>query len=154
MTADTTPLTAATAERRDATPYAGFGAALEAWLRRANRSQKELAHALRVDPSTVTRWTQGQKRPDARSLVRLLATCHGWFRGVWDPLEALDAVACLGYDWSQIAEASARLFQPGGTCRPSRAGGREHNPRRAGSFCPNGRRFTWRAASSGNWPPA
>jgi predicted transcriptional regulator len=44
--------------------YAGFGQALKDWLRRADRSQKELAYALHVDPSTVTNWAKGQKRPD------------------------------------------------------------------------------------------
>mgnify|MGYP001024310781 FL=1 len=139
MTTDTTELTAARAQRRNAAPYAGFGAALQAWLLRADRSQKELAKALAVDPSAVTYWTQGQKRPDGKSLVKLLATFHGWFRADWDPLEALDAIACLGYDWSKIEEASVRHFQPGGMFRPSRAGGRQPDRHRGGSFSPRGR---------------
>lgn len=114
MTTDATELTAARAQRRNASPYAGFGAALQAWLLRADRSQKELAKALAVDPSAVTYWMQGQKRPDGKSLVKLLATFHGWFRADWDPLEVVDAIACLDYDWSKIEEASVRHFQPGG----------------------------------------
>jgi transcriptional regulator with XRE-family HTH domain len=139
MTTDATQLTAALTQRRNASRYAGFGAALQGWLLRAGKSQKELAKALAVDPSAVTHWTQGQKRPDAVSLVKLLATFHGWFRVAWDPLEALDAIACLGYDWSKIEEASVRHFQPGGIFRPSRAGGRQRDRHRGGSFSPRGR---------------
>jgi transcriptional regulator with XRE-family HTH domain len=132
-------LTAASAQRRDASPHTGFGAALQAWLLRANRSQKELAKALAVDPSAVTYWMQGQKRPDGKSLVRLLATFHGWFRADWDPLEALDAIACLGYDWSKIEEACIRHFQPGGIFRPFSAGGRQPDRCRVDSSSPRGR---------------
>jgi len=154
LTTDATELTAALAQRRNASPYAGFGAALQTWLLRADRSQKELAKALAVDPSAVTYWTQGQKRPDAKSLVRLLAAFHGWFRADWDPLEALDAIACLGYDWSKIEEASVRHFQPGGMFRPSRAGGRQPDRRRGGSFSPRAQCFTCGAKSSATWQPA
>jgi len=105
-------------------PSAGFGAALKDWLLRADRSQKELANALRVDPSTVTNWVQGQKRPDGRSLVKLLTTFRGWFGDGWDPLEALDAIACLRYDWWKVQEVSARHFQKGGMLNTSRLGGR------------------------------
>jgi transcriptional regulator with XRE-family HTH domain len=94
-------------------PFVAFGAAMRAWLLRANRSQKELAHALRVDPSTVTTWVRGLKRPDSRSLIKLLATFRGWFHNIRDPPEALDAVACHGYDWARVLEASARYFQEG-----------------------------------------
>lgn len=146
MTTDATQLTAARAQRRKASPYAGFGAALHAWLLRADRSQKELAKALAVDPSAVTYWTQGQKRPDGKSLVKLLATFHGWFRADWDPLEALDAIACLDYDWSKIEEASVRHFQPGGMFRPSRPGGRKPDRRLDNSFCRPGLSSTSRAA--------
>jgi len=139
LTTDATPLTETLAQRRKASPHAGFGAALQAWLLRADRSQKELAKALAVDPSAVTHWMHGQKRPDAKSLVKLLATFHGWFRADWDPLEALDAIACLDYDWSKIEEASVRHFQPGGMFRPSRAGGRQPDRRRGGSFSRRGR---------------
>lgn len=139
MTTDTTELTAARAQRRNASPYAGFGAALQAWLLRADRSQKELAQAQAVDPSAVTHWMHGQKRPDGRSLVKLLATFHGWFRADWDPLEALDAIACLGYDWSKIEEASMRHFQPGGMFRPSRAGGSARGRPSGAAFCHPGR---------------
>jgi transcriptional regulator with XRE-family HTH domain len=96
------------------TPYAGFGEALKDWLLRTDRSQKELAHVLHVDPSTVTNWVQGQKRPDGRSLIKMVATFRGWFGEGWDPLEALDAIACLGHDWSKVQEVSARHFQRGG----------------------------------------
>ena len=139
MTTDTIELTAARAQRRNESPYAGFGAALQAWLLRAGRSQKELAKALTVDPSAVTYWMHGQKRPDAKSLVKLLAAFHRWFRADWDPLEALDAIACLGYDWSKVEEASVRHFQPGGMYRPSRAGGRQPDRRGGGSVSPHGR---------------
>jgi transcriptional regulator with XRE-family HTH domain len=105
-------------------PCAGFGQVLKDWLLRADRSQKELANALRVDPSTVTTWVQGQKRPDGRSLVKLLATFRGWFGDGWDPLEALDAIACLRYDWWKVQEVSARHFQKGGMLNTSRPGGR------------------------------
>lgn len=129
-------------------PYAGFGAALRAWLRRAGRSQKELAGALAVSPSAVAHWMQGQKRPDARSLVKLLATFHGWFRADWDPLEALDAATGLGYSWSKIEEALGRHFQPGGMYRPSGTGGRRPALRHAGSSSPRVRSSTRPAASN------
>ena len=120
------PTTQAAPRPRPLTPtsYTGFGIALKDWLLRADRSQKELANALRVDPSTVTTWVQGQKRPDGRSLVKLLATFRGWFGDGWDPLEALDAIACLRYDWWKVQEVSARHFQKGGMFKPSRPGGR------------------------------
>ena len=101
--------------------------------------QKELANALDVDPSTVTTWVHGQKRPDGQSLVKLLANFKGWFRAGWDPLEALDAIACLGYDWSKIEEASVRHFQPGGIFKPSRTGGRQFDRQAGASCCPRGR---------------
>ena len=113
----------------------GFGAVLTDWLHRADRSQKELAHVLSVNPSTVTYWVQGQKRPDGRSLVRLLATFRGWFCGHWDPLEALDALACLEYDWSKLEEVSGRHFQKGGILNPSRPGGKPPGQRSTGSSC-------------------
>ena len=62
----------------------------------------------------MTTWVQGQKRPDGQSLVKLLVTFKGWFGGGWDPLEALDAIACLGYDWCKVQEVCARHFQKGG----------------------------------------
>jgi transcriptional regulator with XRE-family HTH domain len=139
LTTDAIELTAARAQRRNASPNAGFGAALQAWLLRADRSQKELAKALAVDPSAVTHWMQGQKRPDGRSLVKRLATFHGWFRADWDPLEALDAIACLDYNWSKIEEAFVRHFQPGGIFRPSRAGGRAPGRPNGAAFCRPGR---------------
>ena len=148
MTTDATELTATLAQRRNALPYAGFGAALQAWLLRADRSQKELARALAVDPSAVTYWARGRKRPDAKSLVKLLATFHGWFRAAWDPLEALDAIACLGYDWSKVEEALVRHFQPGGIFRPSRPGGRLPAPHRDNSFFRRGLSSTSHAALS------
>ena len=83
----------------------------------------ELAHFLQVNPSTVTNWVQGQKRPDVQSLVKLLAHFKGWFRAGWNPLDALDAFACLGYDWFTIQEVCARHFQKGGILKLSRPGG-------------------------------
>lgn len=119
------PTTHAAPRTRPPTPtsYAGFGIALKNWLLRADRSQKELANALDVDPSTVTTWVRGQKRPDGQSLVKLLAHFKGWFRAGWDPLEPLDAIACLGYEWFTIQEVCARHFQKGGILKPSRPGG-------------------------------
>ena len=124
MTSQHTTLAATRTRPPTPIPSAGFGAALKDWLLRADRSQKELANALRVDPSTVTNWVQGQKRPDGRSLVKLLTTFRGWFGDGWDPLEALDAIACLGYDWWKVQEVSARHFQKGGMLNTSRPGGR------------------------------
>ena len=124
MTSQHTTLAATRTRPPTPIPSAGFGAALKDWLLRADRSQKELANALRVDPSTVTNWVQGQKRPDGRSLVKLLTTFRGWFGDGWDPLEALDAIACLRYDWWKVQEVSARHFQKGGMFKPSRPGGR------------------------------
>ena len=96
MTSQHTTLAATRTRPPTPTSYAGFGAALKDWLLRVDRSQKELAHVLHVDPSTVTTWVQGQKRPDGQSLVKMLVTFKGWFRGDWDPLEALDAYRVPG----------------------------------------------------------
>ncbi len=145
MSAQPTKLSTA-APRLGPPPYAGFGAALQAWLLRAGRSQKELADLLGVYRSTVTSWTQEHKRPNARSLVRLLAVGHGWFGPDWDPLEALDAVACLGYGWSEVQAASVRHFQQGGMFRPSRPGGRLPARRPTGSSSRRGRSSTRPAA--------
>lgn len=149
MPTQPTQLPAAPAPCHNSPPYAGFGAALRAWLLRADRSQQELATALKVRPSTVSRWAQGQKRPDARLLVKLLAVFRGWFRAAWDPLEVLDAVVCLGYDWSEVQAASVQHFQPGGTLQPSRPGGRPPALRRGGFFCRHGLSSTSHAALSG-----
>ncbi len=119
--------------------YADFGAALKAWLRRAERSQQQLAHALHVHPSTVTTWVLGQKRPDPRSLVKLLAHCRAWLGAHWDPLTALDAIACLGYDWFTVETAATRHFQKGGTYRPSAPGGPRRDRPRGGWPFPRGR---------------
>jgi transcriptional regulator with XRE-family HTH domain len=119
--------------------YAGFGQALKDWLRRADRSQKELAYALHVDPSTVTNWAKGQKRPDERSLIRMLAVFKAWFGGTWNPLEALDAFECLGYHWSVIRGVSERHFEKGGLRKPSRSGGSRLALLNAASSCPRAR---------------
>jgi len=119
-----------------------FGEALKDWLLRADRSQKELAHVLHVDPSTVTTWVHGQKRPDGLSLVKMLVTFKGWLRGDWNPLEALDAIACLGYDWSRLLEVSVRHFQRGAILNTCGPGGRPLGQRSAGSSCRPGPRFT------------
>ena len=114
MTSQPTTLAATRTRPPTPTSYAGFGVALKDWLLRADRSQKELANALHVDPSTVTNWVQGQKRPDGQSLVKLLATFRGWFGDGWDPLEALDAIACLGYDWSRFKKCARGTSRRGG----------------------------------------
>lgn len=119
MTTQPTKLTAAFAQRRNSPPYAGFGAALRSWLLRADQNQQQLAAVLEVSPSAVSHWAQGRKRPDAKSLAKLLATCKGLFGVEWDPLEALDAVACLGYDWSRVQAAFEQYFEKGGRLRPS-----------------------------------
>jgi transcriptional regulator with XRE-family HTH domain len=131
------PTTQAAPRSRPLTPtsYAGFGIALKDWLLRADRSQKELAHFLQVNPSTVTNWVQGQKRPDVHSLVKLLAHFKGWFRAGWNPLEALDAFACLGYDWFTVQEVCARHFQKGGILKPSRPGGSVRGRPSGAAFC-------------------
>ena len=122
MTSQHTSLAATRTRPPAASSYAGFGAALKDWLLRVDRSQKELAHVLHVDPSTVTNWVQGQKRPDSKSLVKILVTFKSWFGGNWDPLEALDAFACLGYDGAKLREMAARDFQMGGISNMPRPG--------------------------------
>ncbi len=148
MPTQPTKLPITSAQRHNSPPYAGFGAALRAWLLRADRSQQELATALKVGPSTVSRWAQGQKRPDARLLVKLLAAFRGWFGEEWNPVEALDAVACLGYDWAKVHAASVQHFQQGGMFKPSRPGGRQLAPRRTGSFFRRGPSSKCPAASN------
>lgn len=117
------------------TVYAAFGGALKSWLLRADRSQQELAHTLQVHPSTVTTWVLGQKRPDLKSLVRLLAHFRGWLRADWHPLEALDAIACLGHDWFSIHEAAERCFQKGGILKPLSGGGKGPGRRHGAASC-------------------
>lgn len=148
MPTQPTKLPIASAPHHNSPPYAGFGAALRAWLLRADRSQQELATALKVRPSTVSRWVQGQKRPDARLLVKLLAAFRGWFGEEWDPLEAQDAIACLGHNWSEVQEASERYFEKGGRLKPSRPGGRLPALRHNGSFSRRGLSSTCPAALS------
>ena len=91
---------------------------------------------------------QGQKRPDARLLVKLLAAFRGWFGEEWNPLEAQDAVACLGHNWSEVLEASERYFEKGGRLKPSRPGGRLPALRHNGSFFRRGPSSTCSAALS------
>ena len=122
MTSQHTSLAATRTRPPTASSYAGFGTALKDWLLRVDRSQKELAHVLHVDPSTVTNWVQGQKRPDSKSLVKMLVTFKSWFGGNWDPLEALDAFACLGYDGAKLRDMAARYFQMGGISNMPRPG--------------------------------
>lgn len=114
---------AATSTRPTTKPaYAGFGTVLKDWLLRTGHGQKELAHALHVDPSTVTNWVHGQKRPDGTSLIKMVATFRSWFGREWTPLEALDAFACLGYDREKLSEVAARHFQLGGLASLPRPG--------------------------------
>ncbi len=103
--------------------YGSFGIALKDWLWRANRSQKELAYALHVDPSTVTNWALGRKRPEGKLLVRMLALFRGWLGDDWPATEALDAISCLGLDWSVIEEIIEQRFEEGGKLRMSQSGG-------------------------------
>ena len=142
LTSQPTTLAAKKTRPPAPTPYAGFGEALKDWLLRVDRSQKELAHVLHVDPSTVTTWVHGQKRPDGLSLVKMLVTFKGWLRGDWNPLEALDAIACLGYDWSRLLEVSVRHFQRGAILNTCGPGGRPLGQRSAGSSSRPGLRFT------------
>lgn len=128
MTSQHKKLAAARTRPSTPTPYAGFGEALKDWLLRTDRTQKELAHVLHVDPSTVTNWSQGQKRPECRLLIKMLATFRGWFGEGWDPLEALDAIACLGYDWPKVQEVSARHFRRGAMLNTCGPGGRPLAP--------------------------
>ena len=124
MTTQHTTRAATASWQATPTSYAGFGAALKDWLLRADRSQKELARAMGVDPSTVSTWTRGQKRPDALSLVRLMASFRGWLGEKWNPIELLDAIACLGYDWSKIQEAAVGGFRPECIRPPFKPGGK------------------------------
>lgn len=119
----TTERTIAAARLATGSPYAGFGQALKNWLVRADRSQKELAHAIQVDPSTITNWIKGHKRPDARSLIRVLAAFRIWLGEDWDPREPLDAFACLGFDWFVVREVLMLHFEKGGLHRLSDDGG-------------------------------
>ena len=101
-------------------PPSGFGGVVQAWLARTtSHNQQGLAAALQVDPSTVTGWVRGHKRPELRALVQLLITFRAWLGDQLDVREALDAVACLGVDWATIQTTAAERFQKGGILRPS-----------------------------------
>jgi hypothetical protein len=52
----------------------------------------------------------------------MLITFKSWFGGNWDPLEALDALACLGYDAAKLREVAVRHFQMGGMSSMPRPG--------------------------------
>lgn len=96
------------------TPYLGFGEALRLWLARADQNQEGLARSLQVNPSTVTSWMHGRKRPDSRSLARLLAVLHAWLRPAWDVAEVLDALAWLGWDWHAMKRFFRRCIPKAG----------------------------------------
>jgi transcriptional regulator with XRE-family HTH domain len=147
LTVSTQKLTAAGSVDAPASA-ASFGEVLREWLARAGHNQKGLAHAVGVHPSTVTGWMRGHKRPDDRSLVKILTTVRGWLgsstllracpepcpersrRGSegtgleWQAAEALDAVACLSWDWWTVREAAESRLRKGGTLNPSWRGGR------------------------------
>ena len=43
------------------------------WIRRyLGLSQEAMARRLKVDPGTLAKWERGKKRPEGRSLIRLL----------------------------------------------------------------------------------
>ena len=95
-------------------PYSGFGSALRTWLVTADRNQEALARAVQVEPSAVTSWMQGRKRPDGRSLVRLLLTFRRWIGGSWSADDALDGISLAGWSWETVLSAANHLLQPGG----------------------------------------
>ena len=108
------------AGRADApVPAAVFEEAIHTWLAHAGRNQKGLAHAVGVNPSTVTGWVKGHKRPDELSLVRTLATLRGWLGSEWRVVDALDTIAGLDWDWWMVREAAESRLLKGGTPKPS-----------------------------------
>ena len=134
------------------TSAAGFAGVLRTWLAHTDHNQKSLALAIGVHPSTVSGWVQGHKRPDLLSLLRTLATLRGWLGPRWPAHEALDAVACLGWDWWAIQAAAGRLLKKGMPRRSWPGGIRPGRPCAASSGRP-GPCSTCRAAVRPAWLP-
>jgi len=128
LTASTQKLPAAA--RAATPPPPVFAAAIHTWLAHAGRNQQGLAQAIGVNPSTVTGWVKGHKRPDELSVVRTLATLRGWLGPAWRVVDALDTIAGLDWDWAQVRAAAERRLQKGGTPKPSCGGGRPPIPHR------------------------
>ncbi len=135
----------------DATPYRAFGEALQDWLGRAGKNQEGLAQAVRVSPSTVTSWVRGRKRPDGKSLVRLLAVLRQgtWLGEDWDAKEALDGILALGIDWYDVACTAEKYLQKGGRASLCSVGGKRPSRDRINVCCLPCPSRTLHAISSG-----
>jgi hypothetical protein len=118
-------------ERPIDAPYWGFGEALEDWLDRAGQNRIGLAHTIGVDPSTVTRWIHGHKRPDGRSLALILALLSQRAEKIkgWHMTEALDGLSLLGVSWIDAHYLAEKYLQKGGLSNSSADGGRTSSPR-------------------------
>ena len=57
---------------------------------------------------------QGRKRPDGRSLVRLLLTFRRWIGSSWSADDALDGISLAGWSWETVLSAANHLLQPDG----------------------------------------
>ena len=122
----------------DKTPYQAFGEALQGWLERASRNQEGLAQAVRVSPSTVTSWVHGRKRPDGKSLVKLLAVLRqgSWLGEDWDAKEALDGILALGIGWYDMACTAEKYLQKGGPANSYWLGGKRPGHNSGNVLCP------------------
>jgi len=152
LTASTQKLPAA-ARAAAPRPPTVFAAAIHTWLARAGRNQQGLAQALGVNPSTVTGWVKGHKRPDELSVVRTLATLRGWLGPAWRVVDALDTIAGLDWDWAQVRAAAERRLQKGGTPKSSCGGGIPSSPQRAAPTRRPGLCAMSRARSKRIWAP-
>ena len=101
-------------------PYAD-SAALEDWLVTARSHPEALARAVHVEPSTVTNWTQGRKRPDGRLLVKNSGNLQRLDRRGLGALDALDAISLGGWSWETVLSAANHLLQPGERAEQFRA---------------------------------
>ncbi len=112
---------------RSKAPFVVFGEAVQEWLERAGQNQAGLAKIMGVDPSTITGWVRGRKRPYGRTLARLLAVlsqrADKRIRG-WHLSEALDGMWGMGVDWCDAIATAEKYLQKGGPLSSSMRGGR------------------------------
>ena len=50
---------------------------LEAWFKKSKLSQTAFAEKVGVNPATVTRWLNGERRPSLRLAVKICAATNG-----------------------------------------------------------------------------
>lgn len=89
-------------------PQAGFDELLNAHLAAADRSMRWVAQQLDVDPSTVSRWSNGYTTPQTAEMVSRLADVLT----VYDTRERMKLMEAAGFVYQEHAHTTDGVSQP------------------------------------------